>query len=224
VTARLAIVDDHELFAQSLAIALRAHGFHVSAHVPDDISCLLGDLLRDPPDVVLLDLQLGDGMHGLSLVQPLTAAGARVLVVTGVTDRCELAATLEAGAVGYVSKSQPVELLLETATAVARGTQVMSDGARHALLAELRAWRVQDRAAHSPYLRLTPRERSVLHALATGDAVADIAARDVVTVATVRTQVRAILLKLGVCSQLEAVALAHRRGWFERDSPIYRIA
>ena len=170
MTTRLAIVDDHELFAQSLAIALRAHGFRVSVHAPDDVSRVLGDLLRDPPDVVLLDLQLGDQKHGLSLVQPLTAAGSRVLVVTGVTDRCELAATLEAGAVGYVAKSKPVELLLETATAVARGRQVTSDGARHELLAELRAWRVQDRAAHTPYLQLTPRERSVLHALAAGDA------------------------------------------------------
>jgi two-component system nitrate/nitrite response regulator NarL len=221
VTARLAIVDDHELFAQSLAIALHAHGHTVSVHVPVDISGLLADLLRDRPEVVLLDLQLGDGMHGLSLVQPLTAAGAKVLVVTGVTDRCELAATLEAGAVGYVGKCEPVELLMETATAVARGSQVMSEAARHQLLAELRAWRAKDRADHTPFQRLSPRERTVLAALAEGESVADIASRAVVSVATVRTQVRAILHKLAVCSQLEAVALAHRHGWFE-DQPVYR--
>jgi DNA-binding NarL/FixJ family response regulator len=221
VTARLAIVDDHGLFAQSLAIALRAHGFAVSVHAPDDRPRLLAEVLREVPDVVLLDLQLGEDLHGLSLVQPLTAAGARVLVVTGVTDRCELAATLEAGAVGYVSKSAPVEQLLESAVALARGSRVMSEGTRHQLLAELRAWRAQDRVDHTPFERLSPRERTVLAALVDGESVTDIAARAVVSVATVRTQVRAILQKLAVCSQLEAVALAHRHGWFDAQ-PVYR--
>ena len=221
MTARLAIVDDHGLFAQSLGLALRAHGFAVSVHAPDHVQRLLADVLRDPPDVVLLDLQLGDDLHGLSLVPPLTAAGVRVLVVTGVTDRCELAATLEAGAVGYVAKSAPVEQLLETAVALARGAQVMSEGARHQLLAELRAWRAQDRLDHTPFQRLSPRERTVLAALVDGESVSDIAARAVVSVTTVRTQVRAILQKLAVGSQLEAVALAHRHGWFDAQ-PVYR--
>jgi DNA-binding NarL/FixJ family response regulator len=98
----------------------------------------------------------------------------------------------------------------------------MNQGERHRLLAELRAWRARDRAEHEPYLRLSPRERDVLRALAQGGSVADIAQRAFVSVATVRTQVRAILQKLGVSSQLEAVALAHRLGWFASDAPVYR--
>ena len=82
---RLAIVDDHALFAQSLALALRTHDLTVSVHTPDHRSLLLTEVLRERPDVVLLDLQLGDDLHGLSLIPPLTAAGARVLVVSGVT-------------------------------------------------------------------------------------------------------------------------------------------
>ena len=74
---------------------------------------------------------------------------------------------------------------------------------------------------HTPFQRLSPRERTVLAALVEGESVTDIAARAVVSVATVRTQVRAILEKVGVCSQLEAVALAHKHGWFD-DRPVYR--
>ena len=69
-------------------------------------------------------------------------------------------------------------------------------------------------AAQRPGLeRLTGRERQVLEALGEGRTVTDIAASWVVSESTVRSQVRGILTKLGVTSQLEAVALALRVGW-----------
>lgn len=58
--------------------------------------------------------------------------------------------------------------------------------------------------------RLTPRERAVLDRLAGGTRAAGIAAEFVVSVSTVRTQIRSILAKLEVSSQLEAVALVRR--------------
>lgn len=219
---RIAIIDDHELLAQSLALALKMQGFAATSYTPVDLGTTLRAVLADRPDVVLLDLQLGAAGHGLSLVHPLTRAGARVLVVTGVTEPCELAATLEAGAVGYVSKSEPVDLLLLTATRVARGEEVMAPELRRAMLAELRRWRLEDQAARAPFDRLTCRERDVLRGLADGHPVAAIAEQCFVSVATVRTQVRAILEKLQVGSQLEAVAMAHRAGWYDEQPPVYR--
>ena len=55
----------------------------------------------------------------------------------------------------------------------------------------------------------------MLHALAAGHSVGCIATAWFVSEATVRSQVRAILTKLGVSSQLEAVAAAHRQQWLE---------
>jgi len=55
--------------------------------------------------------------------------------------------------------------------------------------------------------RLTPREREVLELLATGMRAADVAEHGWRSLPTVRTQIRSILVKLGVTSQLEAVAL-----------------
>ena len=108
-------MDDHELLAHSLAYALQGRGFAAAPLVVTDVEAAREELLADPPDVVLLDLQLGPAGHAQSLVQPLTAAGIRVLIVSGVTDSCEIAATIEAGAVGFVSKAQAFEVLLEAA-------------------------------------------------------------------------------------------------------------
>ena len=60
---------------------------------------------------------------------------------------------------------------------------------------------------------LTTREREVLAHLMLGRTVREIAARSVVSEATVRTQVKSILAKLEVTSQLAAVGLAHHVGW-----------
>lgn len=224
MTSRVRIVDDHELLAQSLSYALQARGFDATPLVVINLEAARAELLADPPDVVLLDLQLGAAGHGLCLVRPLTEAGSRVLVVSGVTDQRDIAATVEAGAVGFVSKSKPIDVLLEAATAVLRGEKVMTDDARHQLLDQLRRHRAESRACRRPFDDLTTREREVLRGLCDGESVTTIATRCVVSVATVRTQVRAILLKLGVGSQLEAVALAHRHHWYDHADPGRRSA
>ena len=61
--------------------------------------------------------------------------------------------------------------------------------------------------------QLTTVEADVLRALGPGDSVSRIAEKRVVSEATVRTQVRAVLQKLGVTSQLEAVARARAADW-----------
>ena len=179
-----------------------------------DADVLVAAVLADAPDVVLLDLDLGGSVgSGATLVRPFTAAGIRVLVVSGSTDRLEVAAALEAGAVGYVCKSEPFDVLLDTAARAAAGEPVFGAAERQSLLTELRRHRAAVIADRDRFDRLTPRERQVLEQLCEGESVTSIAAGWVVSVPTVRTQVRAILQKLDVGSQLEAVAQAHRCGW-----------
>jgi two-component system, NarL family, nitrate/nitrite response regulator NarL len=222
VTTKIAIIDDHELLAQSLALALCVQGFTATSYCPVNLAITLDAVLAAEPEVVLLDLQLGEAGHGVSLVRPLARVGARVLVVSGTTDECEIAAALEAGAVGYVSKAQPIDVLLQAARRVAHGDEVRPVELRHQMLSELRRRRRADEAAHASFDRLTCREREVLRGLADGHPVTAIAERCFVSVATVRTQVRAILVKLQVGSQLEAVALAHRHGWYEGRAAVYQ--
>jgi len=154
---------------------------------------------------------LGDGVD---LVQPLTELGARVLVVSGTTDRLRLAETVEKGAVGFLSKTVPFEQLLSTVLEVVAQRSVLSSAQRYELMAELRSARAARSKDLAPFKTLTPKERAVLSALAQGQRAETIAGASVVSSATVRSQIRSVLTKLGVNSQLEAVALAWAVGWF----------
>src|ERR1700742_656459 len=110
---RVLIVDDHELLAETLRLALTAEGYDVvvPSLSPDEI---FAAAQITAPDVVLLDLDLGAaGGAGCVLVEALAGGGARVAVVSGTTDRMRVAACLESGACGYVPKSAPLDDLLE---------------------------------------------------------------------------------------------------------------
>ena len=211
---RVLIVEDHRLLAQSLSFALTAEGFAVAVAdlaSPEDV---MEAYAQSPADIVLLDLDLGGTIgDGVGLVAPLRDGGARVLVVTGSTDRPRLATCLEQGAVGVLAKSTPYEQLVDAVMDIAAGRPIMSDAERHALLCELRVWRARQRQEFAPFETLTTRESQVLGALMDGQGCEAIASAWFVSEATVRTQIRGVLTKLGVTSQLAAAAQAQRVGW-----------
>jgi DNA-binding NarL/FixJ family response regulator len=167
---------------------------------------------------VLLDLDLGisDG-DGTSLIRPLTGGGCRVLVVTGSTDLARWGRCLEEGAVGVVAKSLSLDDLLAAARRAAAGEPVMDEGQRHRALSALRRRRADDSTRLAPFERLTPREQHVLASLMRGKPAAVIAVESLVSEATIRSQIRAVLTKLGVSSQLAAVSTAREAGWQPSD-------
>jgi DNA-binding NarL/FixJ family response regulator len=178
-----------------------------------DVVELTGSVLAALPDVVLLDINLGPAGSGLDLVEPLVAADAKVLVVSSTTDEAVIGACLERGATGWLSKDVNFDVLLHNALAVARGEKVLPDDERQRLIDTARRRRRELAQRHAPFAKLSRREAEVLGDLMLGHNVERIAEKSFVSVATVRTQVRSILLKLEVKSQLEAVALAASSGW-----------
>ena len=213
---RAVIIDDHRLLAQSIALALRLEGVDCSVADLTDPEQLMADVTAEPPDVVLLDLDLGPPIgDGAELVAPLVSAGSRVLVLSASTDPVRLGSALESGAVGVLAKTEPIDVLLAAAAQAARGRPAMSEQRRNELLAAAVERRVRRTVSLEPFTRLSEREAGVLRSLALGHSVATIAAQAHVSEATVRSQVRGVLTKLGAGSQLEAVAHAHRSGWLE---------
>jgi DNA-binding NarL/FixJ family response regulator len=210
------VVEDHELLAQSLTYALRARGLEVAASHHLDVDAITEQVRERRPTLVLLDLDLGDLGSSVPLIGVFVQQGARVLMLTAVTDRGRLAACIEAGAVGVVGKSQPLDELVGAIVAVLERGTSLTDDERQRWLAELRDHRNQEARRLEPFHRLTERERQVLDALIDGWSADRIATEWVVSVTTVRSQIRSILLKLGVNSQLAAVALARRTGWSDR--------
>jgi two-component system, NarL family, nitrate/nitrite response regulator NarL len=211
---RVLIVDDQRLLADSLCLALRREGLEAEVAPVADRDDLLGLMRTDPPALVLLDLDLGGALgDGADLVAPCVAAGARVLVLTGTTNPMWIAGALEQGACAAIDKTIPFDELLQVVLSAARGGTVLCPAERERALHQLRSHRVSRERALAPFQRLTPREQQVLRALSSGLTVPRIAQSWVVSEATVRSQVHAVLRKLDVRSQLEAVAAATRVGW-----------
>jgi two-component system nitrate/nitrite response regulator NarL len=213
-SVRTVIIDDHQLLAESLAVALQMEGLSCSIMELQDRETLLREVLALAPQLVLLDLDLGGDLgDGAELVAPLVEAGAPVLVVSASTDPDQLCRALEHGAMGLLAKAAPFQQLLEAVLAAARGDEVMPPAERRRILDVGRSRRSIRARSLAPFRDLSVRENHVLRELAEGQSVAVIAQTGFVSEATVRSQVRAVLSKLGCSSQLEAVAAAHRCGW-----------
>ena len=202
------VVDDHRLFGAALGAALVAEGFSVTVPELTDLVLLGRVVLREAPDVILLDLDLGAVGSGEMLLGAFVGSGAAVLVVSGTTDETMIGRCLDQGAAGWMSKCAPIDQLLESVRAVAAGTQRPRPRRPPPAAPQQRL-----SAPVTSFDWLTERESAVLAMLMEGQSVARISAACYVSEATVRTQVRAVLHKLGVNSQLEAVALATRAGW-----------
>jgi DNA-binding NarL/FixJ family response regulator len=207
------IVDDHELVATSLVLSLRSQD--LPAHHCDPCggeSGVLAAAARHPPGLVLLDLDLGRDdagrpVDGVRLVAPLRAGGWQVVILSGSADHSRIGAGLAEGATAWVPKNAPFPTLLAAVRDALAGRQVMPPARRAQLIELHRRTSGERQELRGKLERLTPREREVLALLADGQRAQAVADHFVVSLATVRTQIRAVLTKLEVGSQLEAVAL-----------------
>jgi DNA-binding NarL/FixJ family response regulator len=209
----VAIIDDHALLAQVLAEAVRAMGFGAETIAPIDLSGVQAAVEAFRPDVVLLDLDLGDLGDSIPLIAPLRALSTRVVVVTGESSRPRWGQCIEAGADAVISKAVSFDELLEHITGVLDGANAVMQSERDELLACAREESRIEQQRLERFRRLTARECEVLDALMNGIAPEEIASISFVSITTVRSHIRSILQKLEVNSQLAAVAFAVRSAW-----------
>ncbi len=162
---------------------------------------------RLQPDVVCLDVRMPgiDGIRATELLVALDPA-PKVLVVTTFSADDYVYGALEAGASGFVLKRSSADQLVAAIRAVASGDNLLFPASVRELALRRRR---RDRYSGEP---LTPREAEVLTGMAEGLTNAEIAARLVLGVETVRTHVAAVLRKLGVQSRVEAARYARRHG------------
>ncbi|TDC86940.1 response regulator transcription factor [Actinomadura sp. 7K507] len=156
------------------------------------------------PDVVLMDLQLGAGIHGSEATRQLTSgAGApRVLVLTTFDTDSDILAAVEAGATGYLLKDAPQSKLFAAIRSAAAGDSALAPSVASRLLGRMR----------SPTATLTARELEVLRLVAEGLSNRQISKRLFLSETTIKTHLVHIYAKLDVDSRTAAVAAATRRG------------
>ncbi len=204
---RVLIADDHALFRRGLCGLLAEQPDFVVAGEAGSGPEAVRLAASTAPDVVLMDVHMPEG-GGVEAVRQLKASGeVRVLMLT-ISDRDEdLFAALAAGADGYLLKSLEPQDLYRAIRQAAQGHGALSPEVTDKVL---RAAARQ--AVHAPSPALTPREREVLALLAQGASTHEIAARLVISPATVKTHVRNLLDKLEASNRAEAVARAASLG------------
>lgn len=208
---RVLLVDDHPIISELLAVNLQAEGMDVRVAPSlqaDDVLALAKEF---EPGVVVLDLDLGESLS-IPLIRPLSS-GATVVVLTGMKEMDLLGQCLEAGAFGVLSKESGFDSIREAVLDAVEGKPIISESRRTDLLAAAAAARRSERDRLLPFRELTKREAVILNHLVSARSADEIAALEFVSLATVRSQIQAVLRKLGVNSQLAAVALVNERGW-----------
>ena len=214
--ASVLLIDDHAVIASPMLMALQANGFGpvVAADVEDlseaSVTALAGSVR---PDIVLLDLHLGEDRLGLPMIAPLVALGAKVILFTASNDPRMLATGLRAGAEAVIDKAMPFHRLVHALTELADGHPLMAEDERATLLDVLEANFAEEDALHQPFRALTAREDQVLRHLIDGRSPKQIARDQGISVSTVRGHIERVLAKLGVSSQREALAAARAAGW-----------
>jgi DNA-binding NarL/FixJ family response regulator len=145
-------------------------------------------------------------------VGPLAARGIDVVVLTAAIDRARWGEAIRQGARKVVSKSAPLRESLGVVRRLQQGLAVTTVLEREELFRHHHEQRLLQQELRRRVERLTAREAEVLGRLVRGRTVREIAAAWLVSEATVRTQVKAILAKLDVTSQIAAVAVARQVG------------
>jgi len=212
----VAIVDDHALLAEALVIALRGQELDahcVSPRDDDDRQSVERRVLDTDPNMVVLDLDLGSAGDGMALVAGLNKRGIDVVVLTGSIDRTRHGEALAQGAAAVLSKSAPFSDIVAAIRLISEGRPVMPPEQQKTLIADWRKVAAARRDLRRRFGLITRREAEVLGLLMDGRHVNEIARLRFVSESTVRTQVKSILAKLEVSSQLTAVGLAHQLGW-----------
>ncbi|MEU3375128.1 LuxR C-terminal-related transcriptional regulator [Streptomyces sp. NPDC006711] len=235
VRIRVLVVDDHRIFAESLAAALAAEpdvDVAAAGSGPAALRCLeRGAAEGRRFDVMLVDADLGasaavpvaravpeggaEGLvDGISLVAGVRAGqpAVRTVVLAEKDDSARAALALGAGASGWVAKDCSLQRLLAVIRGVLRDETHLPPALLTGVLRELTAARKHRTESERLVESLTPREREVLRCMVAGLGRKAVAERLFLSPHTVRTHMQNVLGKLGVHSTLAAVALARRAG------------
>ncbi len=201
------IVDDQALFRAGIAMLIRSQPDLDLLGEAADGRAAIDVVAATKPDIVLMDLRMPvmDGIAATKTILGRTEV-PRVIVLT-TFDLDEAAArAIRAGASGFILKDADPEFLLAAIRTVHGGAAVIAPSATAALFAHLGTERT---AVPPEFETLTAREREIFLLAARGLSNTEIAAREYVSEATVKTHVSRVLSKLALRDRVQLVVYAH---------------
>ena len=221
MTIRVMLVDDQELLRTGFRMILQSQGdIEITAEAGDGAQALevLG---RTEVDVILMDVRMPrlDGVQATRRIclapdgAPLPGAPHVLILTTFDLDEYAFAA-LKAGASGFLLKDVPPAELVAAIRAVHAGDAVVAPTTTRRMIDRFADMLPAPGGAPGAetLAPLTEREREVFLLVAQGLSNSEIAARLVLSEATVKTHVGRILAKLGLRDRVQAVVLAYEAG------------
>ncbi len=204
------VADDHPLIRAALRDAIESRPDLEFVGACEGGEEALARVRAAPPDVLLLDMRLGD-LDGLKVLTAMVQDGlpTRVLFLSTFTDSATVYDALAAGAAGFIDKGASPQEICDAVAAIGRGEAVLSPPVESGVVEQIR---VRGREQRSP---LSPRELEVLRLVATGMTAPQIANRMHISSSTVKTHMQSVFSKLGVTDRASAVAAAMRQGLVE---------
>lgn len=209
---RTFVVSPHLLVAQAVAAALESVGTPAEARQWDSlVPTGRHDTPRTPrPDLVVAVTNGVDNSDVIGHVEDLLAVGdVRVLVITSDEGAVRWGGLLDREELEVLAQSTSVTDLARAAAAVAAGGTLMDAERRRAMRT---AWALtvdRRRELESRLASLSPQQHRVLELLAGGRRVSEVGRELGVSSGTVRSHVKSLRAKLGVRTQLKAVAIYH---------------
>jgi DNA-binding NarL/FixJ family response regulator len=211
-TIKVLVIDDHAMFRTGLRLAIESRpGVKVVAEAATSAEALAA-AARESPDIILLDLDLGEE-SGFELLPELIASGhaGRVILLTGMRDPEAHRRAVRMGAVGLVLKEHAIETVLKAIEKVYAGEAWLDRAMIATILRERTHPDVANGGAEAAKIAtLTERERQVIGLIGEGLKNREIAERMYISEATVRHHLTSIFNKLGVADRLELVIYAYQ--------------
>jgi DNA-binding NarL/FixJ family response regulator len=210
-TLRILLADDHELVRRGIRGLLRARrGWKVIAEAANGREAV-EKVNKLKPDVAILDISMPhlDGLQATRQIREASPATQVVILTMHESDQM-VRRVLDAGALGYVLKSDLAANLVKAVKDVSAGKLFLTPRISDIVLKGFLKTGTQTGTAEQMPAKPTPREVEVIRRLAEGKPNKVIAAELGITLRTVETHRAKIMLKLGIHSLAELVHYAIR--------------
>ena len=215
MTDTVYLVDDHAILREGLRALLEPAGFVVVGE-SGDLPTALHDIVRDPPDCVLLDLSLGERSgHELLAELQRRKISSRVVVLSMMAQPRQVMDAVRMGAMGYVLKGASGAEVITALRQACGGQHYWSPAIARVAQEALRP--PEPNAPPEPLHTLSQRERQVLNLVVRGQASSSIAHTLNLSAKTVETYRSRVMGKLGVSDITGLVRLAVKEGLLDGE-------
>ncbi len=207
------IVDDHAVVCSALRALIEKNPNWIVVGEAGNGANAIALAAKEQPEIILLDLCLGDE-NGIDMIPELlkAASEARIILLTAVQNEDEFRRAIRQGAMGVVSKNTPAEMLIKAIDRVNAGELWLNRQMTAAVVTELRRTKSSPGPAiePDPAAQLTSREREVIALIGEGLKNKEIADRLFISETTVRHHLTSILKKLDLSGRMELLIYAYR--------------